>query len=194
MRGLLEELGYRVTACADSRSALVVLATTPHSLVLTAYPLPTSTGDDFVAAVAAIAPRTPIMGIIRRGMREVARDALTNGCREFVSKPVDPELLARLVEGLVRKDTGPLTAHEIAPVAGETAPVAEEIVALAPEAAPIVEEIAVAPEAAPPAAAVVEEIGIAPDAAPPTDVVAPEPDAPGGVIEVELIDPTEIES
>lgn len=115
IQGLLGELGYDAVACADPGSALAAMRDALPALVLTAYPLPTSTGGDFVAAIRQRSPDLCIVGMVRRGMREVARDALTHGCKEFVSKPIDPELLARLLASLLTPGAAPRIGAEATP-------------------------------------------------------------------------------
>ena len=107
LSSVLEGLGYEVVATRDPDAALEAFPSLAPDLVLTAYPLPTALGENFTYQVRRISPATPVVGIIRRGMREVARDALTNGCDDFVTKPVDPQLLEEKLRRLLSRPERP---------------------------------------------------------------------------------------
>lgn len=101
VKAMLEALGYEVVAMGDVDAAVEVFPYVAADLVLTAHPLPTFHGRDFAAHVKRESPRTLVVGMIRRGMREVTDDALSNGCDDFLSKPVDPELLGIKLRQLI---------------------------------------------------------------------------------------------
>lgn len=101
VKAVLEDLGYEAVAMGDVEAAVEVFPYLLPSLVLTAHPLPTADGTDFAGHVKRQSPGTLVVGMIRRGMREVARDALTHGCDDFLSKPVDAELLATKLHELI---------------------------------------------------------------------------------------------
>ena len=93
---------HQIRIRSDVEAAIEVLPYAEPDLVLTAHPLPTPAGGrDFASHVKARTPRTLVIGMIRRGMREVARDALTNGCDDIVSKPADPQILSVKLRHLV---------------------------------------------------------------------------------------------
>ena len=102
VKAMVEGWGYEVIAMGDVEAAIEVLPYAAPDLVLTAHPLPTPAGGrDFASHVKARTPRTLVIGMIRRGMREVARDALTNGCDDIVSKPADPQILSVKLRDLI---------------------------------------------------------------------------------------------
>jgi len=117
LMGILNGLGYPVVDCADADAAFASIAIRPPAVVITAYPMPMNSGADFLAAVRQVAPQAVVIGIVRRGMREVARDALTYGCREFLSKPVDPQLLASHLSAVLATPaaSSPIQAESVAP-------------------------------------------------------------------------------
>ena len=114
LSAILEGLGYRVIAVADPAAALPSLKNADVAAILTSYPFPDAAGDDFAATARRLAPDIPIIGVIRRGMREVARDAMTNCCDEFLSKPVDAELLGRKLRQLVGSPESPPNGQPMA--------------------------------------------------------------------------------
>jgi two-component system, NtrC family, C4-dicarboxylate transport response regulator DctD len=94
-------LGYDVVSHATVEAAADELNAKVPSLVLTAHPLPMESGDNFAHYVAEQQPDLCVVGMIRRGMREVARDVLTHGCKGFLSKPVEPDLLGKKLRELI---------------------------------------------------------------------------------------------
>ena len=114
VKAMAEGWGYEVVAMGDVEAAIDVLPYAIPDLVLTAHPLPTpAAGLDFASHVKRVAPRTLVVGMIRRGLREVARDALTNGCDDILSKPADPQILSAKLRHLIGSpdDTWPLSGH-----------------------------------------------------------------------------------
>ena len=164
LRSALEGLGYEVVAMADPEAALEAFPSLAPDLVLTAYPLPTATGEDFAYQTKRISPVTPVIGIIRRGMREVARDAITYGCDDFVTKPVDAQLLADKVRRLlaspqdlpdredlrgIRED--PTSSPEDLPAAPQDLPTAPQDRPTAPQDLPTApQDLPTAPQDLPP--------------------------------------------
>lgn len=107
IKALVESLGYEVVAVGDVDAAVEVFPYVEADLVITAHPLPTAEGVDFASEVKRLAPHTQVIGILRRGLREVARDALTYGCDDIVSKPVVAELLSLKLRHLIGSPEGP---------------------------------------------------------------------------------------
>jgi CheY-like chemotaxis protein len=101
-KAMMEGWGYEVVAMGEVEAAIEVLPYAEPDLVVTAHPLPTpAEGRDFATHVKTRAPRTLVIGMVRRGLREVARDALTNGCDDILTKPVDPQILSAKVRHLI---------------------------------------------------------------------------------------------
>ena len=111
---IVTALGYDVSAHATVESAAEELRESVPALVLTAHPLPMDSGDNFAHYVAEQQPDLCVVGMIRRGMREVARDVLTHGCHDFLSKPMEPDLLGKKLRELIggaSDDPWPLVDH-----------------------------------------------------------------------------------
>ena len=93
VKAVLEAAGYDVRSFMDADLARDAFEQGTVQAVVTTHPLPMADGEDFATAVKERFPQLPVVGMIRRGMREVARDAVTHCCDTFLSKPVDAELL-----------------------------------------------------------------------------------------------------
>lgn len=112
-KAMMEGWGYEVYAMGDVEAAIEVLPYAEPDLVVTAHPLPTpAEGRDFATHVKARAPQVLVIGMVRRGLREVARDALTHGCDDILTKPIEAEILSAKVRHLIGgPDDEPLIEH-----------------------------------------------------------------------------------
>jgi CheY-like chemotaxis protein len=100
-KGMLKNLGYRVTALKNSREALQAFQTEPEifDLVITDLSMPYLTGTQLARKLMKIRPDIPI--ILCTGFSEMidAKKAKSLGFREFVMKPMVISELA----GTIRK-------------------------------------------------------------------------------------------
>ncbi len=69
-----------------------------YALCFTDMRLPDGTGQEIIALIAAQYPETPVAMITAYGNVDAAVDALKAGAFDFVSKPVDINVLRRLVQ------------------------------------------------------------------------------------------------
>ncbi len=98
---ILEDEGYRVTAAADGRQALVLAGETHPEVVLTDLKMPGLSGMDLVRALAEgpLPPR--VILITAHGSVERAREAHRLGAFDYMSKPVVADELLFRVERAV---------------------------------------------------------------------------------------------
>ncbi len=98
---ILEDEGYRVTAAADGRQALVLAGETHPEVVLTDLKMPGLSGMDLVRALAEgpLPPR--VILITAHGSVERAREAHRLGAFDYLSKPVVADELLFRVERAV---------------------------------------------------------------------------------------------
>ncbi|HVI25609.1 MAG TPA: sigma-54 dependent transcriptional regulator [Xanthomonadaceae bacterium] len=94
----LGRMGLRTDTAATLAAARAQLAQARYDLCLTDMRLPDGSGIDLVAEIAAQHPNTPTAMITAYGNVEAAVDALKAGAFDFVSKPVDINVLRRLVK------------------------------------------------------------------------------------------------
>ncbi len=96
---LLERLGYRVEAATSSVDALEAFRAAPEDfdLVITDQAMPELPGMALAQEILKLRGDTPI--ILCSGFSEVvgAEDAMAAGIREFMTKPIRPDDLARAV-------------------------------------------------------------------------------------------------
>src|ERR1017187_2000655 len=101
---ILEDEGYRVTAAADGREALVKAAEIRPEVVLTDLKMPGLTGMDVVKALGSLGngPLAPkVILVTAHGSVERAREAHHLGAFDYMSKPVVADELLFRVERAV---------------------------------------------------------------------------------------------
>lgn len=94
----LSRMGLRVDKAEDLASARQCLADNSYDLCFTDMRLPDGSGQSLVAHIASRFPETPVAMITAYGNVDAAVDALKAGAFDFVSKPVDINILRRLVQ------------------------------------------------------------------------------------------------
>ncbi|MEA3240100.1 MAG: response regulator, partial [Pseudomonadota bacterium] len=102
---MLKQLGYEVTAIADSQAALEEIRTHPDNfdLLITDQSMPDLSGAELAREVLKIKPHLPI--IICTGYSSVLskEQALSLGIKKYVDKPVKQKELARIVRQVLNK-------------------------------------------------------------------------------------------
>lgn len=93
----LGRMGLRISTAANLSEARELLASTPFDLCLTDMRLPDGNGIELVAEITRDYPRTPVAMITAFGSMDLAVEALKAGAFDFVSKPVDINVLRGLV-------------------------------------------------------------------------------------------------
>jgi CheY-like chemotaxis protein len=92
------QAGYEVRAAADAASGLrEVVGAAPHVILLDIQ-MPGLSGVQALPALQAVAPDASIVMVSGTADADVARDALTQGAFDYVTKPIDFEYLARTLE------------------------------------------------------------------------------------------------
>src|SRR4051794_11858609 len=94
----LENAGYTVAEATDAREALNEIATSRHRLVLTDLRMPNGSGLDVLRAARAADADVPVIVMTAFGSIDEAVQAMKDGARDFLQKPVDSNHLLLLVE------------------------------------------------------------------------------------------------
>ncbi|MBF0398302.1 MAG: response regulator [Desulfobacterales bacterium] len=104
LQEILQNLGYKVTAIADSIEALKIFKSNPDlfDLVITDMTMPNMTGEKLSKEMLAIRPDIPI--IICTGFSEQIDDikAKSLGIREYLSKPILLSSLAKAIRSALK--------------------------------------------------------------------------------------------
>ena len=102
LRAVLEEMlaaeGWNVVALGGGLDAIAHLRQgRPADLVLTDWRLPGADGLAVLAAARELDPTVPVIVMTAFGSIETAVEAMKLGAEDFITKPVDPDLLRLLV-------------------------------------------------------------------------------------------------
>jgi two-component system response regulator PilR (NtrC family) len=93
----LGRMGLRVDTAANLAEARELLAGNRYDLCFTDMRLPDGSGIDLVGEISRHYPQTPVAMITAFGSMDLAVEALKAGAFDFVSKPVDINVLRGLV-------------------------------------------------------------------------------------------------
>ena len=93
----LGRMGLRTDTAPNLHAARQMLATVSYDLCLTDMRLPDGSGLELVSEISTRFPNTPVAVITAYGNVEAAVEALKAGAFDFVSKPVDINVLRGLV-------------------------------------------------------------------------------------------------
>jgi CheY-like chemotaxis protein len=103
MNTVLTELGHRIDFVGDGIAAVDAVATGHYDAVLMDLTLPTVDGCEATRRIRALpgaAGRTPVIGISGRSGRRIEEAARGCGMNAYLTKPVSPAQLARVLAGL----------------------------------------------------------------------------------------------
>jgi two-component system response regulator HydG len=103
---LLRQDGHRVDVAADAREAVETMARTPFDLVLLDLRMPGMDGLTALEVMRTRGDAVPVLMISGFGTIDVAVQSLHQGADDFLTKPVDPDVLsAKVAELLERRPT-----------------------------------------------------------------------------------------
>ena len=118
----LARMDVATRSTGDITDAKVLLKTHSFDLCLTDMRLPDGNGIELVDYIQNHYPQTPVAVITAHGNMESAIAALKAGAYDFVSKPVDLQILRNLVTTALKlADKKPGTGSELSTLHGESA-------------------------------------------------------------------------
>ena len=99
-RQALESFGYRVLEASDGEEAVQVAQAEPPDLILMDLSMPAMDGFAAIHQLRKLLGLrdVPVIAVSAHSSPEIRRDALTLGCRDFITKPVHIERLKSAVE------------------------------------------------------------------------------------------------
>lgn len=118
-RTALEAAGYEVGEAEDGPSGLERLQRSSSDLVLLDLKMPGPNGLDVLRSIRDAGNDVPVVFVTAHGTIPDAVAAMKLGAIDFLTKPLTPEVLRRVVEEVVRRDEPPPIEH----IAGRSAKV-----------------------------------------------------------------------
>jgi DNA-binding NtrC family response regulator len=100
---LLRQDGYEIELAEDASEAAQALERETFDLVLLDLRMPGLSGVRFVEVLRTRGARTPVLMISGFGTVEAAVEALQVGADDFLTKPVDPDVLSARVASLLER-------------------------------------------------------------------------------------------
>lgn len=94
--------GYRISGFSSSSAAIDAVSTTDADVILTDLNMPGLSGLQLCERVVANRPDIPVVVMTAFGSLETAIEAIRAGAWDFVTKPVELELLAVVLDRAVR--------------------------------------------------------------------------------------------
>jgi DNA-binding NtrC family response regulator len=132
MAELLRQDGYRVTVAGSGSEALTMLAMQRVDLILADLRMPGLDGLGLTEALRKSGEGAPILMISGFGTVDAAVQALQLGADDFLTKPVEPDVLTARVTALLERRPRALTAAGAPPgFIGRSAPMREVFAAIA---------------------------------------------------------------
>ena len=101
-RKIIEKLGYRADVAATGKEALAALTNIPYDLVLMDCQMPEMDGFEATRAIrrgqaGEDRKKTPVIAMTARAMQGDREECLASGMNDYLSKPIDPSLLATIL-------------------------------------------------------------------------------------------------
>ncbi len=115
----LQRMGIEATSSTSMREALKLVGKRNFDLCLTDMRMPDGDGLDLVQHIQLHCPDLPVAVITAHGSVDSAVNALKLGAFDFVTKPVNLEMLRRLIDSALKLGTAP-ALNDRSPNPGES--------------------------------------------------------------------------
>jgi two-component system response regulator HydG len=134
---LLRQEGYEVMAAADAAAAHAALDGSAVDLILVDLRMPGVDGLVLTEALRSWGERAPILMISGYATVDVAVSALHLGADDFLTKPVEPDVLAAHVAALLERRPRPTAGGELLPGLVGRSPAMQAVLATVAAVAPV---------------------------------------------------------
>lgn len=97
LKQILEKSGYEVDAFSDGASAIRALEETPYDIIVTDLKMEGMDGMSILESVKQSSPSTKVIMITGFAEMETAKEALRKGVFDFISKPVEVDVIKDVI-------------------------------------------------------------------------------------------------
>ena len=105
IRLLLKKRGFSILLASNGKEALQVFRHEMVDLVITDLVMPKMDGMALLEAIKKLKPETEVIVISAQGTIEKAVQAIKMGAFDFIEKPINPKVIALVVERALEKQT-----------------------------------------------------------------------------------------
>ncbi len=110
---ILQQAGYSVTAAGNAQEAYRCLKAGAYDLVFLDLQMPDVNGLDLLPDIHRLYPETPVLILTANATLESAIEAVRQGARDYLLKPIDPKHILSRVQQVLAEQQQPKRQREI---------------------------------------------------------------------------------
>jgi DNA-binding response OmpR family regulator len=110
---ILQRQEYSVTTAGNAKEALQCLEAGPFDLVFLDLKMPDVGGLELLPEIRELYPNMPVLILTAHATLDSAIDAVRKGARDYLLKPIEPDLILARVEDVLSGVEGPRRRREI---------------------------------------------------------------------------------
>jgi DNA-binding NtrC family response regulator len=111
---ILQSKGYLVNSAASAQAGLQMLQAGSYDLVFLDIRLPDRSGMVVLPAIRQLYPDLPVLILTAHATMETAIEAVRQGARDYLLKPIDPEQILVRIREVLEEQSQPKRRREIA--------------------------------------------------------------------------------
>lgn len=101
LKAMLKEMGHKVTAVLSGEQAIAASRAKTFDIILCDLVMPDVNGLDVLCRLKAHQPETPILIFTGHGSMETAIKALRSGADDYLTKPIEKDLLKLRIDAVI---------------------------------------------------------------------------------------------
>jgi DNA-binding response OmpR family regulator len=110
---ILQEAGYLVSTAANAAEGLQMVITSAYDLIFLDLQLPDRSGVELLPEIRKLHPDTPVLILTAHATLSSAMEAVRHGARDYMIKPIKPELLLRRIDDILEELSQPKRRREL---------------------------------------------------------------------------------
>jgi DNA-binding response OmpR family regulator len=110
---VLQRAGHLVTTAANAKEAVQHLQNGAYDLVFLDLKLPDADGIQFLPVIRRMYPQMPVLILTAHATLESAMEAVRQGARDYLLKPIDPTQIIERVSAVLAEQAQPKRRVEI---------------------------------------------------------------------------------